>query len=205
MVAPPLMPAPTPAPATSPPAATVPTTAGNPPPAATGAPAGNVVAAAAPSALPQVMVLPVEDIAALNLIADLQRYNAFGADEVRRELAAATNALARERSDANRVRLAVLYTLSHASQDDQRALQLLESVTKANPGSPAVKQLAAVLYAQVAERARAVRDEQQKVDAALKKLDALRSMERDLLRDRVRGGGGGAGGGGSSGKVQVAA
>ena len=56
-----------------------------------------------------------------------------------------------------------------------------------------------MLQAQVAERARAVRDEQQKAEAAVKKLEALRTMERDLLRDRVRGGGGGGGGGGSSG------
>jgi hypothetical protein len=193
------MPAPTPAPATPPPAATVPTTAGNSPPAATGAPAGNVVAAAAPSALPQVMVLPVEDIAALNLIADLQRYNALGADEIRRELAAATNALARERTDANRVRLAVLYTLSHASQDDQRALQLLDNVAKSGGGQTPVKALAAVLYIQVADRIRSVRDEQAKANEAVQKLEALRAMERSLLRDRVRSGGGGGGGGGGSG------
>ena len=46
---------------------------------------------------------------------------------------------------------------------------------------------------------RAVRDEQQKADAAVKKLEALRTMERDLLRDRVRSGGGGGGGGSSGG------
>ena len=51
------------------------------------------------------------------------------------------------------------------------------------------------------ERQRAVRDEQQKADAAIQKLEALRAMERSLLRDRVRsgGGGGGAGGGGAGG------
>jgi len=45
-----------------------------------------------------------------------------------------------------------------------------------------------------------VRDEQLKADAALQKLEALRQMERSLLRERVRsGGGGGGGGGGGSG------
>ena len=36
-------------------------------------------------------------------------------------------------------------------------------------------------------------------DAAIQKLEALREMERSLLRDRIRGGGGGgsAGGGGA--------
>ena len=59
-----------------------------------------------------------------------------------------------------------------------------------------------MLQAQISGRQRAVRDEQLKADAALQKLEALRQMERSLLRDRVRsggGGGGGSGGGGSGG------
>lgn len=134
------------------------------------------------------------------LLADLQRYGTLGADELRRESQAMTQAVARTRSDAMRLRLAVLHTLSRQSpQDDQRALQLLEAVAKANPGTPALKQLAAVLQVQVAERVRAVRDEQAKSEAALQKLEALRAMERSLLRDRARsgGGGGGAGSGGN--------
>ena len=51
-----------------------------------------------------------------------------------------------------------------------------------------------MLQSQVIERQRAVRDEQQKADAAIQKLEALRAMERSLLRDRVRSGGGGGGG-----------
>jgi len=134
------------------------------------------------------------------LLADLQRYGTLGPDELRRESQAMTQTVARSRSDAMRVRLAVLHTLSRQSpQDDQRALQLLDAVAKANPGTPALKQLAAVLQVQVAERVRAVRDEQAKSEAALQKLEALRAMERSLLRDRVRsgGGGGGAGSGGN--------
>ena len=95
----------------------------------------------------------------------------------------------------------MLYTLTRAGpQDDQRALQLLDNVAKSDPGSPAVKQLALVLQVQISERVRAVRDEQQKADAAIQKLEALRAMERSLLRDRVRGGGGGGGGGGRRGR-----
>ena len=114
--------------------------------------------------------------------------------------------LGRQRTDANRVRLAVLYTLSRTNpQDDQRALQLLDNVSKSNPGSPAVKQLAVVLQVQIAGRQRAVRDEQQKADAALQKLEALRQMERSLLRERARSGGGGGGGGSGGGSAAVAA
>ena len=138
----------------------------------------------------------------LALLADLQRYGTLPSDDLRRERDNATAALTRQRTDANRVRLAVLYTLVHATpQDDQRALQLFDNVARSNPGSMGIKQLAAVLQLQITERQRAVRDEQQKADKAIQKLEALREMERSLLRDRVRsgGGGGGGGGGGSAG------
>jgi hypothetical protein len=144
----------------------------------------------------------VEDVELIALLADLQRYGALGPDDTKREVTNLTQVLARQRTDANRVRLAVLYTLTRTNpQDDQRALQLLENVAKNNPGSPTVKHLALVLHAQISGRQRAVRDEQQKADAALQKLEALRQMERSLLRDRARSGGGGgsAGGGGGSG------
>ena len=134
------------------------------------------------------------------LLADLQRYNGLAADELRRESQAMTQAISRGRSDANRVRLAVLYTLTRQSaQDDQRALQLFETVAKSNPASASVKQLAAVLFVQVAERVRAVRDEQVRSEAVIQKLEALRAMERSLLRDRVRSGGGGGGAGSGGG------
>jgi len=182
-VEPPLVPGPAP----SEPASAVPSA-----PAAEQAPAP---ATAAPG-----LAEPTEEQQLASLLGDLQRYASLGPEDLRLELATATQALARQRTDFNRIRLAVLYTLAKTTpQDDQRALQLLDNVAKNNPGSPAAKQLAAVLQAQVAERLRAVREEQQKSDAAVKKLEALRLMERDLLRDRIRGGGGGTGGGSSGG------
>jgi hypothetical protein len=134
------------------------------------------------------------------LLGDLQRYNTLSPDELRREQQTVNQQLARTRSDAVRLRLAVLHTLTRQNvQDDQRALQLFDGVVKSNPGPTAVKQLAAVLSVQVAERIRAVKDEQARSEAAIQKLEALRAMERSLLRDRVRsgGGGGGAGSGGN--------
>jgi len=142
---------------------------------------------------------PSDEQQLASLLSDLQRFGAMNADEIRREQNTATQLLTRQRNDFNRIRLAVLHTLAKTPQDDQRALQLLDSVVKNNPGSPGARQLAAVLQVQVAERMRAVRDEQQKADAAVKKLEALRNMERDLLRDRIRSGGGGGGGGSGGG------
>jgi hypothetical protein len=153
----------------------------------------------APVTVPVPPAEPTEDQQMIALLADLQRYNSLSADDVRREIGSATTALTRQRNDANRVRLAVLYTLSRTPQDDQRALLLFENVAKGNPGPTPIKLLAAVLEVQVAERQRAVREEQARANDANRKLEALREMERALLRDRVRSGGGGGGGGSAGG------
>ena len=58
-----------------------------------------------------------------------------------------------------------------------------------------MKQIGVVIQALIAERLRAVKDEQVKAEAAIQKLEALRLLERSLLRDRIRSGGGGGGGG----------
>lgn len=178
----------------------------SPPPAA--APSAQASASPPPAPAPTIVIAPppatpepTEDQQLIALLADLQRFGALSNDELRREVAAATQALARQRTDLNRIRLAVLYTLLRASpQDDQRALQLFENVAKNAPAASPMRQLAAVLQAQVVERQRAVHDEQQKADAAIQKLEALRAMERSLLRDRVRSGGGGGGSAGGSGR-----
>ena len=157
------------------------------------------------TAAPTVVVVPApaaepgEDQQLLTLLADLQRFGTLSNDDIRRELSAATQGFAKQRTDVNRVRLAVLYTLLRTPQDDQRAVQLFDNVAKGPLPATAVRQLAAVLHSQVIERQRAVRDEQQKADSAIQKLEALREMERSLLRDRVRSGGGGGGGGGAGG------
>ena len=54
---------------------------------------------------------PTEEQQLAALLADLARFTALNADDIRRETAAATQALARSRNDANRIRLAMLYTL----------------------------------------------------------------------------------------------
>lgn len=145
---------------------------------------------------------PTEDEQMIALLADLQRFGNMQTEDLKRELATALTTFSRQRTDVNRVRLAVLYTLARQSpQDDQRALQLFENVAKNAAQNSPIRHLAAVLQTQVVERQRAVHDEQQKADAAIQKLEALRAMERSLLRDRVRsGGGGGSSGSGGSGR-----
>lgn len=169
--------------------------------------AGGAVASVPPPEAPAPVVVPVpaeptpEEREFGALLADLQRYAGLPGDELRRELAAQTQALARTRAEATRLRVGVLHTMVRAgAPDDQRALQLFDAVAKSAAAPSALRQLAAVLAVQVTERVRAVREEQARSEAAIQKLEALRAMERSLLRDRLRGGGagGGAGSGGSN-------
>ena len=152
-----------------------------------------------PAAAPQVNE---EEQQALALLVDLQRYAVEPGEDLRRELVAASAALTRTRSDVNRIRLAMLLTLPSAGPpDDARALSLLEPIVNRSGNASPLKQIAAVLYAQIIERARSVREEQRKTAAAQEKLDALRAVERSLLLERSRNaGGGGGGGGGGTGR-----
>ena len=120
---------------------------------------------------------------ALAVLTDLQKLVLAGADEQKRELAAAAQALARQRSDAARLRLGMLQSLPAAGGDDARALATLEPLLK--QGSGPTRMAAAVLMAQLFERQRAVREEKKRVDDLQQKLDALKALERSLLgRDR---------------------
>jgi len=144
-----------------------------------------------------------EEQQTMTLLFDLQRYTGESNDELRRDLAAAIQALNRARTEPNRIRAAVLLTLPGAGPpDDARAIALLESVSGKTPGASPVKQLAAVLLAQIAERMRATGEERRKSAAAQEKLDQLRAVERSLLLERNRnaGGAGGGGGGGGTGR-----
>jgi hypothetical protein len=139
---------------------------------------------------------------ALALLADLQRYVSDPAEDLKRELVGANAALARTRSDANRIRVAMLLTLPAAGPpDDARALSLLEPVVGKTVNNSPLKQIGTLLYAQIVERARSLREEQKRTAAAQEKLDALRAVERSLLLERSRNAGGGsAGGGGGTGR-----
>ena len=143
-----------------------------------------------------------EEQQAIALLADLQRYAGESPDDLRRELAAANQAVNRARTDANRIRLAMLMTMPAAGPpDDSRALALLDSVIGKAAGASPVKQLAVVLYLQIAERARGVAEEKKKTAAAQEKLDQLRAVERSLLLEHSRNAGGaGGGGGGGTGR-----
>jgi hypothetical protein len=112
---------------------------------------------------------------AAEILASAQRVAQLGADEQRKELGTATQVFNRDRSNYSRVRLGMLYALPGAAiQDDPRALSLLEPVA-GGPG--ALKALAGVVHAQVAERVKV----QKRADQLKEQLDQLRAVERSII------------------------
>ena len=111
-----------------------------------------------------------------NLLAYFQRIRKLPAAELGKEHEAARQAFLSARSDFNRVRLAMLFSLpGTASTDEPRALDLLDPVTR-NAGGP-LHGLAVLLAANLQERKRLDANTQ----GLQQKLDALRSLERSMI------------------------
>jgi uncharacterized coiled-coil protein SlyX len=109
------------------------------------------------------------------LLGYYQRVAGLGMDEQKRELAAATQTFNRERSNASRVRLALVYSIpGTAVQDDARAAQLLEPIAA---GSGALRQLAGLVHAQVTDRMKA----QKRADQLKDQVEQLRAIEKQLI------------------------
>ncbi len=116
---------------------------------------------------------------ALALLVDLQRLVFATADEQKRELAAAGQALTRQRSDAARLRVGMLQSLPGGGGDDARALATLDPLVK--QGNGPARMVAVLLAAQMTERQRLLREERRRADDLQQKLDALKALERSLL------------------------
>jgi hypothetical protein len=118
---------------------------------------------------------PEENRQAVELLGYTQRVALMAADEQRRELGAANQALARDRSSYARLKVALLYAApGTAIQDDARALAMLEQVGGA---AGPLKNLAVLVHAQVSERVKA----QKRADQLKEQLDALRDVERSII------------------------
>jgi hypothetical protein len=116
---------------------------------------------------------------ALAVLVDLQKLALASPDEQKRELAMATQLLARQKSDAVRLRLGMLQSLPAGGADEARALATLDPVLK--QGNGPTRMVAALLSAQISERQRAVREEKKRSDDLQQKLEALKALERSLL------------------------
>jgi len=130
--------------------------------------------AAPPVAAPTVEAEEARQVS--ELLGYYQRVAQLGPEDQKRELATATQGFNRERSNASRVRLALLYVMPGTSfQDESRAAQLLDPV--AAPGGGAVRQFGSLLHAQVAERMKT----QKRADQLKEQVDALRAIEKQLI------------------------
>ena len=98
--------------------------------------------------------------------------------ELAREHEAARRALAKSRSDANRLRYALLLTLPGAPvTEETRVQELLEPVTR--NGDSALRGLAALMMGFLQEQRRLETSAQ----GLQQKLDALLTLERNMSRD----------------------
>ena len=115
-----------------------------------------------------------DDSEPAKVLAYYSRARQLGAPELAREQEAARRALGQTRSDANRVRYALLLSLAPAGEE-ARALELLEPVTR--NGESALRGLALLMTALL--------QEQRRLDASAQvlqqKLDALLTLERNMI------------------------
>lgn len=149
-----------------------------------------ITAPPAPPPQPEPMLPPPapavseEAYQALSLLAESQHLSGLSLEEQKHEYGSVNQLVTKNKTEALRIKLAILLTLP-AQQDDARALALLEGVAGKNAGTSPLKQLAALLAAQVSERMRVVREEQKRVEQLQQKLDGLKAIEKSLLgRDR---------------------
>lgn len=116
-----------------------------------------------------------------------------GAD-LARELDAVKGAYDRSRDDFTRIQYVMLLSLPKASfHDAGRALKLLDGWTREE--GPGLRRFGVFLAAQLAEQKRLedsadglrakLKEEQRRADEAQSKLDALKSIERSMLRRRT--------------------
>ena len=138
-----------------------------------------VVEPTAPAPKPPAPAAAAVETDELRQVAELlgyyQRVAGLGLEDQKRELATVTQSFNRERSNANRVRLALLYSIpGGALQDDARAVQLLEPIAS---GSGALRQFAGLLHAQITDRLKT----QKRADQLKDQVEQLRAIEKQLM------------------------
>ena len=144
-------------------------------PAQPPAPAVPAPPAPAPSPPPVPTAEAEEARQVAELLSYYQRVAGLGPEDQKRELATATQSFNRDRSNASRVRLALVYAIpGTALQDDARAAQLLEPIAS---GSGALRQFAGLVHTQVTDRQKT----QKRADQLKDEVEQLRAIEKDLV------------------------
>jgi hypothetical protein len=113
------------------------------------------------------------------LISYAQNVAALPADGQRRELAGANRSIVLEPGIVSYLKLALLLSMpGTVIEDEARALVLLEPLGGSGAASRPLERFAALLHGQVAERMR----EQKRTAQLREQLNALKAMERSLMR-----------------------
>jgi hypothetical protein len=122
-----------------------------------------------------------------------QRLRGMSSEELGAEYTTASQAFSKQKSDSARLRLAMLLDLPGTTfHDDARAQALAEEVAKGkNPEGSALRPLAALIAANVAEQrrqdernqklAQRLQEEEKRAEALQQKLDGLKAIEKNLL------------------------
>lgn len=144
---------------------------------------------ALPTPAPEPLKLPEDQEQSLVLLLEMTRVASASADDLRKEFTGAQSAFNRDKSSVNRLRFAWLSALlGPAAGDDARLSGLVEPLVAKTGGlalTHPLRPVADLIFTQISERTRQVREEQKRADALQQKLDALKAIEKQLL-DRER-------------------
>jgi hypothetical protein len=151
----------------------------------------------APVSTPQVP----DVVAATQILGEVTKALSGGGDSLRRENTAAVAAWGKARTDATRLKVALMAVVTSTGPvDDQRALSLLEPLLARGAEPSMFKTVAEMVAFPLLEKNRLVREEQKKAEAARlqaeaakkeldvvqQKLDQMRQLERSLGRRNGR-------------------
>lgn len=144
-----------------------------------------------PSPLPASVAPVVESSALDELLRESAGWHQLPPEVLRQQYAQASQAVQQSTSAVNRMRMALLWLMPNTPfHDPASAWSTLRDLSVSRPGSDAELTAFAAALLDVAEDGRRTADEltlklheqQKRADALQEKVDAIRNMERDLMR-----------------------
>ncbi|TCV89607.1 hypothetical protein EDC63_102125 [Sulfurirhabdus autotrophica] len=134
-----------------------------------------------------------KDAETIDTLQYISRVRGLQGDELNREYTSVLQALAKQKTAVNRIKLAFLLCLPNTNfKDDVRANSLLAEVFEDKKDNSSIANLAALLANQTYELKRqeerfqkmnqAMKDEQKRADQLQQKLDALKNIEKSIIQ-----------------------
>lgn len=141
----------------------------------------SVGACTTPSRSVDPIVLTTESVSDLDeVLRYFQRIKKLNNAELSREYEHVSQSFSHTKADLSRVQYALLLSLPNASfRDDAAALNLLKEWSKENKTTPSGLRIFGGLLASLLEE---IREKDKRAEVLQKKLDALKSMEKNLMQ-----------------------